>query len=183
MFGRAINNFEDYRSDVKITPLSNRIKEIKHLVENDLSEAISTIKKKQIGQKRQQDARNNPTDSELQPGQTVTIKSMAKGGKLQRKYVGTFKIVRRAKGGNYILENEQGQKFRESLPLSRLKLITNDNKDDQYFDIEKILDARKKRNKFEYLVKWANHDESENSWEPEENFTSTEPIENCSLII
>ena len=36
--------------------------------------------------------------------------------------------------------------------------------------VEKILDKRKKRNKFEYLIKWQNYGEADNTWESADNF-------------
>ena len=37
------------------------------------------------------------------------------------------------------------------------------------FEVEEVLDARVKRRKLEYFVKWKGYDESNNTWEPEGN--------------
>ena len=37
------------------------------------------------------------------------------------------------------------------------------------YEVEYIVDKRKKRNKIEYLVKWKNYPSHENSWQPEQN--------------
>ena len=52
MFGRPMNNFEDFRIEQKLSSLDNRIKEIKNLVEGEQAQAIDNIKKKQTIQIR-----------------------------------------------------------------------------------------------------------------------------------
>ena len=39
----------------------------------------------------------------------------------------------------------------------------------EFYEVEKILNERTNGNKLEYLVKWKGYDESQNSWEPFEN--------------
>ena len=36
--------------------------------------------------------------------------------------------------------------------------------------MERILDHRRRRNKMQYLVKWRNFDDTNNTWEPEDHF-------------
>ena len=43
------------------------------------------------------------------------------------------------------------------------------------YDVEKILDKRKKRGKWEYLVKWEGYDEVEATWEPVETLSKDVP--------
>ncbi|XP_076362002.1 uncharacterized protein LOC143252951 isoform X2 [Tachypleus tridentatus] len=45
------------------------------------------------------------------------------------------------------------------------------------FKVEKILDKRYVKDKVEYLIKWENYPETENSWESEENILSKDLIE------
>ena len=46
----------------------------------------------------------------------------------------------------------------------------NMKKEDEY-DVEKILDKRKIKGKTQYLVKWLEYEDKENSWEPAENLS------------
>jgi len=41
--------------------------------------------------------------------------------------------------------------------------------DDEEYEVEKILGKRKRQGGVEYLIKWAGYDNSQNTWEPEEN--------------
>merc|ERR1712156_1086653 len=48
---------------------------------------------------------------------------------------------------------------------------------DEDYEVEAIVDKRKRRGKIQYLVKWKGWDEKDNSWEVEDNLDCTELIE------
>jgi hypothetical protein len=65
-----------------------------------------------------------------------------------------------------------GQALNESFPRHELKIVEeeSDEEEEIHYEIEKIVNHRKFRKGFRYLVKWKGYPESENTWEPPENF-------------
>ena len=178
MFGREMNMFEDYKT-LTDTPIEKRSKEIKELLEETHPKTIEKLKSKQEQQKEQQNVRNKLEDEKLKIGQTVTIKSLKIQSKLQPNYHGIYKIDEITAKGNYYLINEKNERLKQSYPRSRLKVIevNKDLENEKHFEVEAIRDVRKRRNKYEYLVKWKDYPENDCTWEPEEHFDTTEIIE------
>ena len=138
------------------------------------------IRRRQVKQKEQQDKSHKVTQERMQDGQLVTIKSLKLAGKLQPKYHGIYKIIGSTKHGNYRLENRDGTELKQAFVPERLKKVAHDLIEEDanaHVEVEKILGHRKRKNRFEYLVKWAKQPESENSWEPEGHFDTVEIIE------
>jgi chromobox protein 5 len=48
--------------------------------------------------------------------------------------------------------------------------------EDEEYEVEKILGKRKRQGGVEYLIKWAGYDNSQNTWEPEENLDCADRI-------
>ena len=113
-------------------------------------------------------------------GQLVTIKSLKLAGKLQPKYHGIYKIIGGTKHGNYRLETMTGTELKQAFVPERLKKLPEDIEEDDpdaHVEVEKILKHRKRAKKYEYLVKWKNQQDSENTWEPESSFDTIQCIE------
>jgi hypothetical protein len=99
--------------------------------------------------------------------------------KLHSRYRGPFTVIEQLAKGNYILENLLHERMAYTYPLQRLKVVNSDvdGAEKEYYSVEKILKERTaKDGSKEYLVKWKNHAESYNSWEPAKNVADKDTI-------
>ena len=107
------------------------------------------------------------------PGALVMKATTDRKSKVDPKFEGPFMVIRRNRGGAYILRDATGE-IVEKVPANHLRIISNKGHPTQEsFVVEKILahnDMDPKNRK--YLVKWRNFDPSYNSWEPVENFNT-----------
>ncbi|KAF9089325.1 hypothetical protein BGX27_002517 [Mortierella sp. AM989] len=81
-----------------------------------------------------------------------------------------YTVVRRTTGGTYELKDGEGAFLGRNYAPSQLKLVIEEPKDDNVFEVEKILHHRENRTnegKFEYRTKWKGYSDDDNSWEPE----------------
>jgi len=182
--GRKMNNFEDFSSielDWSVAAgLEKRSREIKVLVEQTHVKAKANIEKSQENQKRSQNRQHRITTEQLPVGTTVYVTVTGMHDKLHPRYRGPFKVTGQTNLGNYLLQNALGEPMMDNFPLSRLKVVTDDESVfSDYVRVEKILDHRKSKGReFEYFVKWKDLPESENSWEPPEHFLDKDLISN-----
>lgn len=189
LYGVQPYDFMDYNmgdDDNEEQSLFERSKQLKKLIEEDREECIEAIKKSQIGQKKIQNKRTNPTDNQLKVGTKVMIKVEGLNSKLGQKYHGRYTIVGRNEGGNYKLQTAHGTEVKQSYPITKLKPIEEDDKKPQEsVEIEKILEKRKnlETDEIEYLVKWKNFDHSENEWVPTNNFDELKMINDYNKSI
>ena len=148
-----------------------------HLVEN--------VKGAQNLMARYYDAKHKPV--EFSPGDLVwlnasNIFTSRPSKKLNYKRLGPFKVLKRIGLQAYkidlpfslkhihdtfhisLLDPYKATMPPHSLPPPLSPVYIND--DEQFFEIETILDSRRTRNSLEYLIKWKGYPESDNSWEP-----------------
>ena len=178
IFGRPMNTFEDWseKSQNNELELWKRSVEIRQLVDKQLK-AKERIADKQIIQIEKQNNAHNIQENMFKEGTYVMVKTAKKKSKLEAIYHGPFQVDSVTPKGNYWLKNNAGERLRQSIPLQRLKVVEKpDHKDDSY-EVEKILQHKKRNGRLFYLVKWSNCPESDSTWEPESNFNTTECIE------
>ena len=53
---------------------------------------------------------------------------------------------------------------------------SDDDDDETLYEVEKILNKRKRSGEVQYLVKWLGYSQTDNSWEPQENLDCEEKI-------
>lgn len=124
----------------------------------------------------------------LEPGNlvwlsTVNLKLTCPSKKLGPKFLGSFSVKRKINGVAYELELLDSLRIHPVFHVSLLKPFVanpfperNLNPPDpvivdgeEEFEIEAILDCRKRNNQAQFPIKWKGYGPEENSWEPEEN--------------
>ena len=88
-------------------------------------------------------------------------------------YEGPFKVLERIRGGSYRLLDHDHTLHPRAVAPSQLKIVSvNPSHDPVSLVVDSILAHRGPRSKRQYLVRWKHLPESDNSWEPAENFDS-----------
>jgi hypothetical protein len=155
----------------------------------------STLKKAQEDSKRFADKKRREVKYKV--GDMVFldrrfIKTKRPCLKLDWKKLGPFKISEVINEVSYKLDLPQTMGrlhnvFHVSLLFPANQTLNRPNQDKpppvildrehEYFEVEDILDSRKRGNKWQFLVSWKGYPADQNSWEPEEN------IMNCQHLI
>ncbi|KAG1124350.1 hypothetical protein G6F38_013911 [Rhizopus arrhizus] len=110
---------------------------------------------------------------EIENGTHVMVKLPHRPNKLAPLYEGPYTVVRRTKGGSYVLKDEQNELLHRDYTPSELKIVSIDESiiEDEYYTVEEIRDHRGPSGNREYLVKWAGYGDRANTWEPASNFS------------
>ena len=135
---------------------------------------------------------------EFQPGDLVLldasdIRTNRASKKLDCLRLGPFKVVEAVGNGAYRLElPESLRRLHPVFPVVKLFPMPPDPfpgrhqarppdpvivDDAEHFEIEKILDSRKRYRQVEYLVKWKGYNDSHNQWIPWYNLDADDSIE------
>jgi len=77
----------------------------------------------------------------------------------------------------YKLHDNSGAVLPHSYPSSQHKVISRDDIfDSPSFELEAILNHRETDHEYEYLVRWKNHPQESDTWEPDSKFTDEDTI-------
>ena len=120
------------------------------------------------------------------------IKSLRPTKKLDDLYFGPFAVEERVGQGAYKLKLPDHEGWNRKHPVFNEKLLKPyktpvyeeqkdtanppgpvESDDGEEYEVEKILDSRKKGRGIQYLVKWKGYSDAENSWQPRINVENT----------
>ncbi|HVW99438.1 MAG TPA: DDE-type integrase/transposase/recombinase, partial [Candidatus Babeliaceae bacterium] len=176
MFGRSLNDLKDYSNDppnmIPIGDWKEHQEKIVSLIYPAISDRIKSGKDKLM--KTLNSNRRLLLSSSFPVGSTVMIIDPHRQNKFEPKYIGPYFITRRSHGGAYVLKYPNGDILDRKVPPDQIKLISKSKRDIDssrpiYF-VEKILKHRGSPENYEYLVKWKDFTDEENTWEPATSF-------------
>ena len=153
---------------LSIEGLQTRLDQMTSLVYPVIKEKISQKQIKAIAQFASQ---KHILKDYFAPGAIVMTKNDARESSDEPRYEGPFKVLRRNKGGSYILLNTDGSEFRRV--ANQLKLVSQEmelSTESEQVEVNKILDHRSVNGNFEFLVQWKNRPASLNQWVKQTDF-------------
>ncbi|CEP18537.1 hypothetical protein [Parasitella parasitica] len=131
------------------------IKRIDHMNEI-VFPAINDRTDKYISNLRDQFDKNKNVVKDYPPGTHVMVRIPILKVALTPSYEGPFTIIRKTKGGSYVLQNELGVLMDHDYARRELKVVSKDNIDDDSdtYEIEDILEHKGSGKNTEYKIRW-----------------------------
>ena len=184
MFGRKFNGFYDFSKVEEIEDWNGAFIEVKEEWNKFKDAVLPGLEKRVLEVKKSQEERLNERKQveELKPGTLVMAIDPNKASKWDPVYQGPYTVKERNKGGAYTLINELGEEMLPRRTIEMLKPVQQSSKladraqSGSNYEVERVMDHRKTTNGDEYLVKWRNYFESDNSWVKASNFNNVKPI-------
>ncbi|KAF4456506.1 pol polyprotein [Fusarium austroafricanum] len=107
--------------------------------------------------------------------------------KLDYKYIGPYKVKKKISENNYELDLPPKVRLHPIFHIALLESaantihVKNDNEPEEIegpeiYEAEAIRDTRRENGRREYLVKWKNYPENENTWEPPKHLTNAQRL-------
>jgi hypothetical protein len=174
----------------KFPALNDRLQQLRETRKE--AEASLRIQKRTM---KQTFEANKPTPHTFSPGQQVWLSSKDihtshPSRKLTPRQLGPYKVTERTGPLTYRLQLPPSMHQHPVFHVDRLspwhgneinghsppppEPIQIDN--ELEYEVENILDSRKYRNQYQYLVKWKGYDSGHNSWEPTNNLTHSQQL-------
>ena len=171
MFGRRLNTFSDHSNTESLpldpADLEKRCAYLRDIVFPAVAERSQDTRDKA----KARAGRAFRSDDPFPEGSFVMCLDPTRASKLDPMYHGPFKVLRRNRGGAYVLQDPSGALLPRNQPPSHLKLISRDPiVAGQSYEVEAILDHRGAGHTREYLVKWRGFGPDHNTWEGPHQF-------------
>jgi hypothetical protein len=178
MFGRTLNDLKDYTTDseapvpISLDDWKEHQEKIMSLIYPAISDKVRSGKDKLIKSLNQH--RRLLLPSSFPVGSTVMITDVTRQTKFEPKYVGPYSIVRRSRGGAYVLKDSTGDLLDRKIPADQMKLISKSQRkldiEKPAYEVERIISHRGSPANYEYFVHWLNYPEEDRSWVPASDF-------------
>jgi len=183
MFARDPNPLCDYTGDeptmVNLDDWKQYQRKLLSIIYPAISDRIVSVKMRQS--ESSDSNRHVVSPSAIPSGSTVMVKDPVRRNKFEPAYIGPYTVVRRSRGGAYVLKDAAGDLLDRHVPIDQLKLIARRqrriDKDRPIYEVDSILDYRGEPGSYQYLVHWKDFPDSDNTWEPASSFLDNSVIE------
>jgi hypothetical protein len=184
MFAREPNPLCDYTDEepvmVDLDNWNQYQRKVLSLIYPAMSDRIMGLKLRQSEQFNRNHRLISPQT--FPSGATVMIKDPSRQNKFEPSYIGPYTIIRRSRGGAYVLKDATGDLLDRHVPADQMKLIARRKRridtDQPIYEVQSILDHRGSTGSYEYLVQWKGYDNpTDNSWEPASSFLDDSVIQ------
>lgn len=181
MFARKMNAFIDYTESDKqktdIMSYNDLLKRIDHMNEV-VFPAINDKTDKYVNNMRDKFDKYKNVVSDYPNGTHVMVRIPTLKGTLMPSYEGPYTIIRKTKGGSYVLQNETGILMDRDYAPKELKVVNKDNiDDDETYEIEGILEHRGTGKNTEYKIRWKGYSQEHDTWVTPEMITHESTIQ------
>jgi len=173
VFARNPPSFQDYSNcvdSINNDTLSERGKAIQNVLYPTIRDAALSSATKRAKAYDKTHAR-----AAFKVHDVVMIRDESKVNKMEPIWVGPYKILRKNRGGAFLLLDSTGALLPRNVAPSQMKRIDEDSYSSNSFEVKSILNHRGVANDREYLVQWK-HSEVP-TWEPFTNFDDLSPIQ------
>lgn len=185
MFAREPNALCDHTGEEPVQVNLNDWNDYQRKVISVIYPAVSDrIMTRKLQQSDQIDRTHRLISPQTFPaGATVMIKDPVRGNKFEPTYIGPYTVLRRSRGGAYVLKDATGDLLDRHVPADKMKLIARRRRrridtDKPAFEVQKILEHRGSPGSYEYLVHWKGLDQpTDHTWEPAVSFLDHHVIE------
>ena len=185
MFAREPNALRDYTAGdspekVNLEDWSQYQRKVLSVIYPAMSDRIMSLKQRQSAEIDRMHRLISPHS--FPSGATVMIKDPVRQNKFEPTYVGPYTIIRRSRGGAYVLKDATGDLLDRHVPADQMKLIARRRRridtDKPVHEVQSIVDHRGSPGFYEYRVHWTGYDQpSDITWEPADSFLDHHVIE------
>ena len=177
MFNRPFNGFNDFSRDQSRILTADEVRERYDYAQKVLfPEVYSRFNNRNNRLASKFNKLKTTLSDQFPDGSIVMLENPRRTSKFNPRYVGPFKVLRRNRGGAYVIQDMSGKLYSRNASAAQLKLISDEAGEDEY-EVERILQHRGEPNNYQYLIKWKNFSNTWNTWEPYHNLT------NCAKMI
>jgi hypothetical protein len=189
MFGRPAIPLVDYSASQSRLLSASKIEELQANVRAVVHPEVfaSNQQRKEAASARYN---KNKSAKKFPVGSVVMIKDVLRSSKMEPRWVGPYKVVKKTRAGTFSLLDQQQALLGRNVPVDHMKLISMPKSNVALqslpsqasttqveaaasavtYTVERILKHRGRAGERQYLVSWLGYPESSNSWEPDANF-------------